>query len=173
MDGQPGADGRGRRLLDDERGLARPGQFGDLLNGPPLHRGHPRGDADHHPRFGHPARAVHPAYEIGEHLLASVEVGDHTVAQGSGDMDMAGGAAGHAPGLHPHSQQTLVFAVDRYDRRLVEDDPLSAHVDHSVGRSQVHSQLPTEGATKAFARHELVPPHGDGRRRQMLGANRP
>jgi hypothetical protein len=53
---QAGPDGGGHRLLD-QPGRPGPGLDGRLLDGPALHLGDSRGDADQHPRAAHPAAA--------------------------------------------------------------------------------------------------------------------
>jgi hypothetical protein len=77
--GQPGADRRRHRLLD-QVSLARAGGECRLLDRALLDAGHSRGDADHDARVRE-AMLVHLLDEVPEHLLGHLEVGDDAVLE--------------------------------------------------------------------------------------------
>ena len=155
MDWQPDTDGGGHWLLENEHRLARPGRFRHFLHGPLLDPGDPGWDADDHPGPDQAPRARHPADEVGQHLLAEVEIGDHSVAQRPDGLDVAGCAADHALGLHTHGQQPIVPGIDGNHRRLIEYDATTAHIHQGVGCPEIHGHIPAKGAGETVARHEL------------------
>ena len=81
--------------------------------------------------------------EVAEHLLGDVEVGDDAVAQRSDGGDVGRGTTDHPLRLHTDGERSIVVRVDCNDRRLVEDDSLSAHEHEGVGRSQVDGHVLT------------------------------
>ena len=97
LDRQPGADGRGDRLLDQMHPPGAGGQRG-LLHGPLLDLGDARGSADDQARMGH-APVEHLADEVAQHLLGDLEIGDHAVAQRARGRDRGRGAPDHPLGL--------------------------------------------------------------------------
>ena len=65
-----------------------------------------------------------PLEEQPDHALGDLEVGDRAAAQRPHGDDVAGRAPDHLPRLVAHREHVLGPAVERDDRRLVEDDPL-------------------------------------------------
>ena len=72
-------------------------------------------------------------YEVAEHLLADLEIGDHSILEGTDGLDVAGGTSDHALGVGSDSQYGAVEAVDGHHRRVVEDHSFTADVDQRVG----------------------------------------
>jgi hypothetical protein len=74
---------------------------------------------------------------IAQHLFRHVEVGNHAVLHGAYGEHAVRRATEHAFRFEPHALDLLGFAVERDDRRLVEDDALAFHVDERVGRPEI------------------------------------
>ncbi len=85
------------------------------------------------------------ADEVGEHLLADLEVGDDAFPERPDRLDVGRGTADHPLGLRVHRQGPVVANVDRHNRRLVEDDPAPLQVDKRVGGPEVYGQASPEG----------------------------
>ena len=75
--------------------------------------------------------------KIPQHLLGHVEVGDDAVLHRTHGDHAVGRSAEHALRFEADALDFLGFAIDRDDRGLVEDDPLTLHVDEGVGRAEV------------------------------------
>src|SRR5208337_268047 len=134
-DGQPGADGRGHRLLD-EIDFPGPGRFRRLPHRPLFHRGDTRGDADDDAGPDQRAAVVYLADEVAQHGLGDFEVGDDPVLHGADGHDVARGAAQHHLGLPAHRQHPaavpVVFA-HRHHRRFAQDDAFALDVNQGIG----------------------------------------
>ena len=125
-DGQPGADGRRHRLLD-QVDLARAGALGALLDGALLDLGDAEGDADDDARLDQRAAVVRAGDEVAEHRLGDLEVGDDAVAQRADRLDVARRAAEHLLGLAPDGEDLVAaagVALDGDDGGLARDNPL-------------------------------------------------
>ncbi len=133
-------DGGRHRLLDCV-GPPSTSVIGRLFDRPPLHAGDAGRDTNDDAGPG-PAALVNLLNEIAQHLLGDVEVGDDAVPQRSNRLDVGGGAADHALGLHPHGQRPVGLGVDGYHRGLIEDDALTAHIHQRVGGAQVNGHVP-------------------------------
>ena len=72
-------------------------------------------------------------YEVAEHLLADLEVGNHSILEGTNCLDVARGTPDHALGIGSDSQYGAVEAVDGHHRRVVEDHSFTADIDQRVG----------------------------------------
>ena len=143
-DGQPGADRRRHRLLDQVR-LSRPGREARLLDRALLDSGHAAWHAHHHPGVG-PAVLMHLLDEVPEHLLGDLEVGDHAVLQRPDRLDRPGRAPQHPLGLDPDRVDLAAARVDRDDARLRQHDSAPADVDQRVGGAEIDRHV---AATKA------------------------
>src|SRR5207249_2631137 len=84
-------------------------------------------------------------------------------------LDVAGSAADHALGLGPHRQGPAVLDVDGDDRRLVQHDAATAHVDEGVGRPQIDGHVPAHQGREEVVRHAKEPPDPGGGLRQATG----
>ena len=120
VDRQPGADGRGHRLLEQLR-VGRAGPAGGLGDGPALDLGDRRRHADHDPGPVEPGHAG-PLEQQPDHALGDVEVGDRALPQRPHGDDVAGRPPDHLPRLLAHRQHVAGAAVEGDDRRLVEHD---------------------------------------------------
>ena len=91
---------------------------------------------------------MHLVDEVLDHLLGDIDVGDDAVAQRADRFDLVRGLAHHQLGVVADGLD-LLDAVDRLDRdhrRLVQDNPPSAHVyqaywrypDRSPCRGDIH-----------------------------------
>jgi hypothetical protein len=72
-------------------------------------------------------------------LLRDLEIGDDAVAQRPDRLNVARRAAEHQLGFLADRQDVLAAldAGDRDNRRLVQDDATTLHVDEGVGRPEV------------------------------------
>ena len=113
VDGQPGADRGGHRLLDDVD-PAGAGLVAGLLDRALLDGGDPAGHADDHAGLGEVATAVHLLDEVAQHLLGRLEVGDHAVLERADGGDVVGGAADHPLGLVADGEDLAGGGVDRH-----------------------------------------------------------
>src|SRR5438552_5525705 len=77
-DGEPRADRRGHRLLD-QVDLARAGRLGRLADRPALHLRDAAGDPDDDARLHQGRAVVRRADEVPQHRGGDLEVGDHPV----------------------------------------------------------------------------------------------
>ena len=134
-DGQPGADRRRHRLLDQIR-LAGAGREAGLLDRPLLDPGDAGGNADHHARMGE-AVLVNALDEVTQHLLGDVEVGDHTILQRPDGADRPGRAAEHPLGVDADRVDLAAARVDRDHRGLREHDASPTYVDERVRGPEV------------------------------------
>ena len=75
--------------------------------------------------------------EVAQHLLGHVEVGDDAVLHRPNGDDAFRRAAEHALRLEADALDLLGLAIDRDDRRLVQDDALALHVDQRVRGAEV------------------------------------
>ena len=143
--GQPGADRRGHRLLDD---VDPPGAglVAGLLDRALLHRGDPARHADDHPGLGEVAAPVHQRDEVPQHLLGRLEVGDHAVLERPDHRDLLRGPPDHPLGVVPDRDELAGGLVDRDDARLVDQHALAADVDERVGGAQVHGHVTADQA---------------------------
>ena len=176
VDGQPGADRGGHRLLDDVD-PAGAGLVAGLLDRALLDGGDAARHADHQPGLGEVAAAVHLLDEEPEHLLGRVEVGDHAVLERPDRGDVVGRAADHPLRLVADGEDLAGGGVQRDDGRLVEEDALAAHVDERVGGAEVHGHVAADEAVR-HARSLAVRGRVDGRDgatapRQRLRAGAP
>jgi hypothetical protein len=152
-DRQAGADRRRHRLLD-QVDVARAGAERRLADRAPLDLGRAARHADDDPRARpeHRARMDH-LDELLEHLLGHREVGDDAVLHRPDGFDVARHLAEHRLGFGADRLDGLLavgaaFVADGDDGRLVEDDPLAAHVDQRVGGAEVDREVRREIATK-------------------------
>ena len=87
-----------------------------------------------------PPTAFNHLDQPAEHQFGGVEIGDHAVFQRTDRTDILVRLAMHLARLLADSHQFARMLVERYDRRLVNDD-LAVVYDNRVGRTQVDSQL--------------------------------
>src|SRR5579884_3310757 len=138
--GQAGPDRRRHGLLDQER-LAGAGADGRVVHGALLDFRHTRGDADHDARTRRKETRMHLADEVAQHLLHDVEVGNHTVLEGTDGDDVGGRSAHHALGVGSDGQHLLALLIDGYDGGFGQHHALALHVDQRVGRAQIDSEV--------------------------------
>ena len=98
--------------------------------------------------------------EMLDHPLGDLEVGDHAVAQRADGLDVGGGLAHHQLGVGADRGDLggAAAIVHRHHRRLVEHDPLTAHVNHRVGGAEVDRDIAraeAEQTSKAHGRYFL------------------
>ncbi len=79
--------------------------------------------------------------KIIQHALGDFEVGDHAVFHGLDSHDVARRAAQHLLGFLAHRFHFAGVFIERYDRRLVDDDALALGEHQRVGRAQVNRQI--------------------------------
>jgi hypothetical protein len=124
VDGQRRADGRGHRLLDQERlsGAGAPGclEYCALLDVRDRRR-----YANEHAR---PVEARHTRTleQHAEEAFGDLEVRDRAAAKGPDGNDVPGRAADHLPRLVTDGEHLVGAVVERDDRRLVDDDAFVA-----------------------------------------------
>ena len=98
---------------------------------------------------------MHLLDEVTKHLLGNVEVGDHPVFEGANRNDVRRRAADHPLSFGPHREDRSRLRVDGHNRRLVENDPASAHVNERVRRTKVYGHVPADELEHAFHRRLL------------------
>jgi hypothetical protein len=85
------------------------------------------------------------SYEMAEHGLGSIEIGDHTVSQGADSFNIPRGAPHHHLGLFTHSKDPLIRAPAipsyRYDRGFVYREALAFHVDKGISCTEIHGEI--------------------------------
>ena len=113
------------------------GVIGRFLDGTALYGSDPGGDADDNARPGGQAAVVHLVDEVAQHLLGYVEVGDDAVTKWPDRLDVGRRASDHPLGFHAHLERAVVAGVDGDDRRLVENDALTAHEHERIRRAQI------------------------------------
>jgi hypothetical protein len=163
----------GHGLLDDVRRLAGAGELRSFLHGALLDARDARGHGDDHARL-RPAALVHLLDEVAQHLLADLEVRDDAVLQRADGADVARRAADHPLRLDAHRERATVVHVDGDDRRLVEDDALTPHVDERVRGAEIHGHVPADDAAeRAEEVAHAVEPLSPGGRNDRTTARRP
>ena len=158
--GHSRADGRRHGLLD-EKHLAGSRAGGGFADGAPLHLRGSAGHAHQHP--GTRAQElvlVSLVDEMLEHLLGDSEVGDDTVLERPDGHDVAGCAPEHALRGFAHGGDVLgttwpPFLANRDHRWLVENDALSAHVDESIGRTEIDGEVVGKNPPNALEHQDL------------------
>jgi hypothetical protein len=103
--------------------------------------GDPRRNANDDARLGKERATVHLLDEVAQHLLGNVEVCDDSVLQRADRNDVRRCTADHPLGLGPHGKDRAGLRVDRYDGRLVEDDPAAPHVHESVRGTEIDRHI--------------------------------
>ena len=84
---------------------------------------------------------VHPLYEVPQHLLRDVEVGDDTILERPDGTDRPRRPAEHALRLDPHRVDLAAAGIDGDHRRLGEDDAAPADVDQRVCGPEVDGHV--------------------------------
>ena len=102
---------------------------------------------------------------MAEHHFRHVHVRDDTILQGPNRLDALGSPTQHSLGLQPDTQDLLGPLLHRNHGGLVQDDPLSLHIDEGIGRSQVHGDVihrdqatgvePTGQERRIFVQHVI------------------
>ena len=123
-DREPGADRGGQRLLD-QHDRSRAGGHRRLLDGFALDLGDAARHAEDDAREREPA-AADAADEVPQHLRSHFEIGDNAVPQRPDRADRGRRSADHAPSLFPDRVDGVRPLVDRYHRRLEDDDSTAA-----------------------------------------------
>src|SRR5690554_3366025 len=93
-DGEPCADRRRHRLLDEED-LARASALGALFDGALLDLGDAKGDADDDARTSNRPSIARPLDKMLEHRLRDLEVGDDAITKRANGLDGAGRSSEH------------------------------------------------------------------------------
>ena len=148
VDGEPGADGRGHRLLDQVRSRGA-GSVGRLLHRPTLDDGDGRRHADERPRGR--LRRDTPQRWSSNRIIRSV-MSKSVIApcrKRPDGHDVARGAADHLPGVLAHGEDLVGPGVEGDHRGLVEDDALAPRVDEGVGGAEVDGEIPSHVAPLA------------------------
>src|ERR1043166_3887303 len=133
--------GRRHRLRHHED-LLGPRRLRRVADRAPFHFGDARRHADDHPRL-HPEDVLldDRLEEVAQHLLGAVEVGDHAVLEGPDRDDAVRRAPQHALRLEPDPLDLAGAALDRHDRGLVQDDPLTLDVHQRIGGAEIDGNL--------------------------------
>ena len=79
--------------------------------------------------------------EIGEHLFGDFEVRDDAIFHGLDGHHVAGSSAKHLFGFAADSDDFSSGFVDRYDRRLVDDDALAGRKDQRVCGTKIDGEV--------------------------------
>jgi hypothetical protein len=157
---QASADRGSHRLLDQAR-PAGAGVERRVADGPLLHLGHARRDADDHSRpRQQPDPIVDLVDEVANHLLGHVEVADHAVAERPDGDDVRRRSADHSLRLRADRQHPLGACLDRDDGRLADHDAAVLDVDQGVGGPEVDPDVAGEQAEDAVEHSEGMPPVG-------------
>ena len=122
----------------DLRGL---GAVGRVHDGALLHLGDLARHADDNARVHHHLAVVRLVDEVVQHLLGLPEVRDDAVLHGLDRDDVAGRAAEHLLGFLADGLDLVGVAVDRDDRRLVDDDAFATGKHERVRGAQVDRQI--------------------------------
>ena len=141
FDVQPGAQRRSHRFVN-HIDLAAAGMLGRVAHRANLDVRAARRNRNNHlqRRAEKPPTAFNHLDQPAEHQFGGVEIGDHAVFQRTDRTDILVRLAMHLARLLADSHQFARMLVERYDRRLVNDD-LAVVYDNRVGRTQVDSQL--------------------------------
>ena len=134
-------DGCGHGLIN-EINVATAGVFGAVAHGTELNFGGAGGHSDHHSYAGSEEMSAgsHHIDEAAHHLLASVEVGDHTILQRTDHADLFARLFIHEFGAFADGDGFVRARIEGNDRRFVDGD-LTIGNNDGVGRAQVHGQL--------------------------------
>jgi hypothetical protein len=84
--------------------------------------------------------SIHLLYQTAHHLLAGIEVGNHSVSQRTDGTYVFVGFFMHQLRLFPHGNHLFCTAIQSYNRRLIHHD-FSVRDDDSIGCAQVHCYL--------------------------------
>ena len=132
---------RGRHSLFHQVHLARPRAVGTVPDGTPFHLGDSRGNADYHARTDEAALPVSLLYEVIEHFLGGVEIGNHAVSHRLDGRDAPGRAANHCFRFAADRLDTSVHGVQGHNRWLIQDNAVAAGEDARVGRTEVDGKI--------------------------------
>src|SRR6185503_11475053 len=137
LDGEADTDCRGHGLSNHEYFFGT-GTQRRVAHRTLLHFGDTRGYTDDDPGF-HLEDVVldDEREEIPQHLLGHVEVGDDAILHRTNGDHAFRRASEHSFRLEPDALDLLGLAVDGDDGRLVQDDPLTLHIDESIRRAEV------------------------------------
>ena len=132
------ADG-GCHRFENQVNITAVGMLGRVAHGTQLHFRRATGHADDHAQRGReePRPRVNHLDKSAHHLLASREVGYHTVAQRAHGTYVVVCLLIHHLGLRTHGNHLVGMPVESYYRRLVNHN-LVITDNNGVGRSQVH-----------------------------------
>src|SRR5215218_4916681 len=129
---------RRRHRLGDHEDLLGSGAERRVAHRTLLHLGDPARHANDHARLHLEDVVVDDELqEVAQHLLGHVEVGDDAVLHRPDGDHTLRRTTEHALRLEPDPFDLLALSVDRHDRRLVEDDPLTLDVDQGVRGAEV------------------------------------
>lgn len=83
-------------------------------------------------------------YEIFQHFLSDIKVGDDAVFERADSSNIGGCATKHAFGIVAYRDDTVAvpFFPIGYDRRLVENNAVASSVDKRIGCTKINGKIP-------------------------------
>ena len=168
-DRQPGADGRGHRLVDEVH-FAGLGPIRAVDDRPALHLGDARRDADDEAGASPGDAALRLSDEVAQQPLGGLEIGDHAVAQRPDRGDVGRGAAQHRVRRVPDRLGLVALRVDGDDGRLVDDDAAPRREHDGVRRTEVDCEVAS--AEGQDVEQHVTPELNWANRSRQLGKSR-
>jgi len=129
----------GSHRFEYQVNVASAGMLGRVAHGTQFHFRTTRRDTDYHTerRRKQTATVVHHLYQTAYHLLASIEVGNYTVAERTDGTYVFVGLFVHHLCLITHGNHLIGTTVEGYHRRFIHHN-LTIGCDDGIGGTKVH-----------------------------------
>ena len=129
----------GSHRFENQVDVTSAGMLGRVAHGTQLHFSTTRGDTDNHTerRREQTVAIIHHLYQTAYHLLASIEIGNYTVAKRTDGTYVFMGLFVHHLCLITHGNHLIGATVESYHRGLIHHN-LTIGCNNGIGSTKVH-----------------------------------
>ena len=143
--------GRGHRFMNEVYFL-RTRLTSRINHGALFHFGNAARHADHHARFHHPQRVLlHTLDECLEERFHQFKIGNHAIAHGAHGAGFTRSTSQHLLRLETDGTDTVVLAIHRNHRGLVNHYTLAGDVDQRIRRTKIYTNIAREKTKQNIA----------------------